>query len=657
MRVFTCIVIGMLLCSSVLAVGQKNESTTQSKSLSVTFQEPSIIDNEQTVSIGMQGAPACLYQAGKPVLPMYTTTWELPFGSIIKDIYLDTTPIQTALLSKRITSAPYPVIGDTAPKYDQNYIDTKLYSSSEFYPTEWFSYSTGGGLNNQSNHVTFVTLQVYPVRYSPATRTISYVDQIDITVTYTSPEQSPFPTNSIYDLVIITPALFVLPLKRLAEHKNSIGIRTQIKTLESIDREYNGADKPEEIKLFIKDAVENWGIKYVLLIGGLRSHFIGKPRDNANEGSRDWYLPVRYSNLWDEGDLYDPGFICDLYFADLYDSQGDFCNWDSGGDGIYGGWSGNPSLSSPPDYVTDQIDFYPDVYVGRLPCRNIREVSNMVNKIITYEKTPADPTWFQNVVAVSGDPYDDSGTDYNEGELVTEKALTYLPGYQYQRLYASNKDSNPLSTPLTSNIIREINKGCGFLFFDGHGSPVWWDTYWPGEFTTLIRRGGLSYFDIYKIHNADQLPICVIGGCHCCQFNVSVLSTLTDIRNTHSMWTFGVPLPECLGWALTMKSNGGAIATIGSTGLGYEASGDVGDLNGDALNEPDCVEALGGYLQSQFFKSYGLGYTSNLGDTWGNAICGYLAAYPGMKNRSDAKTIEQWVLLGDPSLMIGGYGQ
>ena len=31
--------------------------------------------------------------------------------------------------------------------------------------------------------------------------------------------------------------------------------------------------------------------------------------------------------------------------------------------------------------------------------------------------------------------------------------------------------------------------------------------------------------------------------------------------------------------------------------------------------------------------------------------------YPGMENISDAKTIEQWVLFGDPSLKIGGYSQ
>jgi len=123
------------------------------------------------------------------------------------------------------------------------------------------------------------------------------------------------------------------------------------------------------------------------------------------------------------------------------------------------------------------------------------------------------------------------------------------------------------------------------------------------------------------------------------------------------MWSNGAPIPECLGWSLTVKPRCGAIATIGNTALGYEAGGEVGDLNGDGLNEPDCVEALCGYLETQFFKAYGVDHIDILGKTWCNAINGYLSIYPGMKNISDAKTIEQWLLFGDPSLKIGGYTQ
>jgi hypothetical protein len=653
MRVFPIIVVGFVLMSSITVIGVQKKEQKLQDSFSLMFQEPCLVDDDVYVGVTMQGAPACIYHTGKPVLPMYTTTMQLPFGSIIQNVNISFNEVHTMVLPKKIRPAPYPLIeGQTAAvSYS---VDDVVYGSSEFYPDQWITYSMGGGLNEYSTHVTFLTLQVTPVRYSPGMDTLHYLNSCRITVTYEPPTSSPFPITATYNLVIIAPPQFVRPLQRLADHKNMLGVRTVITSLSDIYRDYAGNDRPEQIKYFIKNAVETWGVTYVLLVGGLKSHLAGKPRDDVNEGTRDWYLPVRYTNLWDFNTTFDPGFISDLYYADLYNANGSFCSWDSGSDGIYGGWS-NPQRLGPPNYPTDQIDFYPDVYLGRLPCRNLFEVISIVNKIITYEEKPADPSWFKKVVAVGGDPYDDIGTNYIEGELVSEKALSYLPGFQQQKLYASNRESNPDFTPIATNIIREISAGCGFLFFDGHGSPAWWNTFWPGDFNALIQKGGLSIYQFSQLNNDDKLPICIVGGCHCSLFNVSLFNTIRDRQNAQMMWSFGLPIPECWSWALTVKPRGGAIATIGSTGLGYEAGGEVGDLNGDGLNEPDCVEALGGYLETQFFKAYGVNHTEILGNTWGAAMNSYLNIYPGMQNRSDAKTIEQWVLFGDPSLKIGGY--
>jgi hypothetical protein len=384
------------------------------------------------------------------------------------------------------------------------------------------------------------------------------------------------------------------------------------------------------------------------------------PRDNLNKGAQDWYIPVRYSNLWDNLSVYDPGFISDLYYADIYDAEGNFCSWDSNGDGVYGSWSNPPydaGLEPRPlrEEENDIIDFYPDICLGRLACRNIGEVRICTKKIINYEKTEADPSWFKRVVAIGGDPYDDTGTDYLEGELVCNKAVSFLSDFEKVKLYASNKNINPYYTPLKPNILREISAGCGFLLFDGHGTPGSWNTFWPHDFRRLIFRGGIKIWDFPRLTNNNKLPVCVIGGCHCSQFNVSLLTTITDWDNSHYMWSQGRPIPECFGWWLTRKIGGGAIATIGSTGLGYEDGGEKGDLDGDGINEPDCVEALGGYLERQFFKAYAEENLDILGKTWATAITQFLDTFPGMDNQSAAKTVEQWALLGDPSLKIGGY--
>ncbi len=595
-----------------------------------------------------------MYEPGKPVLPLFTTTLQLPFGSLIRDVTIHVGDVNIKILQKKITPAPYPVIEGVSVVPSESSSNTKFYESMDFYPLQWMTYVTGGGLNQSGSRVTFLTVRVFPLRYCSGTDTLLYFNSCQISISYMQPTQSPFSSIVTNDLVIICPRQFIRPLERLADHKNSLGICTKIVTLDEIYNQYSGFDRPEQIKYFIKDAVENWGTSYVLLVGGLKSHLVGKPRDNINTGTRDWYVPVRYSNIWDLGSVYDPGFISDLYYADIYDGSGQFCSWDSWNDGVYGGWA-NPATIGDPFYPTDEIDFYPDIYLGRLPCRNIFEVRTMVRKIIAYEMKSADQTWFNKMVVVGGDPYDDQGTNYAEGELIGEKALSYMSGFEQLKLFASYRNTNPELTPITHNIVREINKGCGFLFFDGHGGPSWWNTFWLGEFEALIKNGGITVYQFPQLQNWRALPVCIIGGCHINQFNVSLMLTMSDWRNAHFMWSNGAPIPECWGWSLTVKPTGGTIATIGNTALGYEAGGEVGDLDGDTLNEPDCVEALCGYLETQFFKQYGKNHIDILGKLWCNALREYLQIYPGMENLSDAKTIEQWVLFGDPSLRIGGY--
>ena len=79
-----------------------------------------------------------------------------------------------------------------------------------------------------------------------------------------------------------------------------------------------------------------------------------------------------------------------------------------------------------------------------------------------------------------------------------------------------------------------------------------------------------------------------------------------------------------------------------------------GDIDGDGIDDPDCCERLDGYIQLQFFKTYREGF-SILGEVHAGAIIKFLDTFPGMKDRSDCKTVQQWILLGDPSLKIGGY--
>jgi len=644
-------VAGLLLINSFAVIGmvKRKAAGANQESINLQFSVPTItektIDKTTFVLLNNGGsANAQLYHAGQPILPMYEKTLSFPFGTNIINVEFTPQEVKTIMLQHKILPAPQPIIPDIQNSVTQYIIDQIIYNSDNLFPDNWVSYYPKGGLDSNGNHVTLLTIETYPARYNPATNTVNYVENGVLTITYQVSTQPITFGSGESDLVIIAPSQFSNELQKLVDEKNSHGISTALKMTDDIYSEFSGVDKPEQIKYFIKSAVNN-GTKYIMLVGGMDSFITGTPRDDTNQGSKDWLVPVRYTNLRDSGDVYDPGYISDLYYADIYDSQGHFSSWDSNHDGIFAKWYGMSK---------DIIDLVPDVAVGRLTCRNKIELGIMINKIINYEKQPAASSWFNNMILVGGDSFNDTPTNIYEGEYTTTYTYEhYMSKFTPVKLYASYKDTDPQHTPTPTNIVREISAGAGNLLFDGHGNPMVWDTHWPDIFNWV---GGINIYKFMKLSNGEKLPVCVVGGCHNSMFNVTLLSTMADDQqNTHHTWCYGSPCPESWSEWLTRKNGGGSIATLGNTGLGYGTVGENGDLDGDGVNDPDCVEALGGYLERMFYKSYDESSTKILGDIWSGTITKYLTTFPGMADQVDCKTVEEWPLIGDPTLKIGGY--
>ncbi len=640
------VALNLLVGSAGAMLVSHDETTHTTLEKNVMFSQPQAHIQDLYMLLTVDNANSWVKQPGKPQLPAYQETFMLPFNSRIDSIDVQLFGKTTRSLSYKImpASQPQPLIQKNVADEELYQEDQSAYSSSEMYPTEPYSYSLGVGRHN-SQRMLFVTITCNFVQYAPALNLLSSYDQVKMTIQYHPPQEKPSSYDETYDMVIITPEEFQEQLQPLVDHKNQYGVETTVKTTEDIYAEYQGRDKPEQIKYFIKDALETWNISYVLLVGGMKSIIHADPRDDANQGTNGWLLPVRYTNLYDGGGVQDPGYISDLYYADIYkieDNETVFDTWDSNEDNIFAFWKMFGEK--------DVIDMWPDVYIGRLACRNKFEVNIMVNKIITYETSTYDEEWFNTMVVIGGDTFDDvSTTNYYEGEVETQKQLDYMSGFEPVKIWCSNRESDGL-VPVPRDIIKTVSQGCGFLSFAGHGSPERWNTYWCEDFES-DRAKGLWYYNMPFFRNKGKYPVCVIGGCHNSQFNVTALGFLFG-----TPWVYG-PCPESFSWLLARNINGGAIATLGNTGLGYGTVGNSGDLDGDGEDEPDCIEALGGYLETQFFKAYGVDGITVLGDTWGAAIENYLSVYPAMSDKIDCKTVQQWVLLGDPSLQIGGYAQ
>jgi peptidase C25-like protein len=826
-KITTIFIFGLLLASSISVAGlsyrpQEMEIIQYSKNLPRIESMKISSYKTEFLSLELEGVSTYISKPGEPNLPKIVHAFELPFG--VKDI--DVSVQLSSFHEKRISGKIRPgseLIPLTSYEYTsinkESSIKQSIYQTTEYYPNFYYSFDTTCGINEENKPTTFVTIDLYPVQYSPLLEKISYAEEADISITYTNPTNNIFPITATNDLVVIAPEVFSDALSPLIDHKNNYGVNTFLKTTEEIFDEYNGFDKPEQIKYFIKDAKENLGITYVLIVGGLNSIIDAKPRDDINQGWTDWYVPVRYTNLFDDpafplaSDLHDPGIISDLYYADLYREGGEFESWDPNGDGIYAAWD-KPGVPDDED-----LDFVPDVYLGRLACRSIDEVNTVVQKIINYESSPQDQSWFKKMIVVSGDgfldqtdlnilwdtneletgtytiyaqsfvpsgesgpieeitvtvdhaqqtqltfnhddhlrvtgfpgepiaeictvsegdvlgssdfyytpteseaycnefyywanmsysdgvltirgksydpkPYgnissihvwikDESDTMvlsewrndtemYYEGEWTTgEKALLgrggalyYMPDdFQKEILWGSNgKFTGP------EDIIESVSEGCGFLFFSGHGSPNVWTDQYPGipgnrgyggipgiQVTTLKPWPpffDLPLFPLDTLSNAEKLPVAIVGGCHNSQFNVSMVRGLLDIMHYFfpsfpplSMWCHGYPVPETFSWRLVRNPNGGAIASIGNTGLGYGMPGkELTTGGGDS------------WITIEFFKQYGSEGHDILGQAYGETLKNYVQTFDMTDlPAGHPKTIEQWVLLGDPTLKLGGY--
>lgn len=412
-----------------------------------------------------------------------------------------------------------------------------------------------------------------------------------------------------YDMIIIAPSSYSSALESFIQHKNNRGIVTTFVSVNDIYSGTQGRDNQEKIKYFIKDAIESWGITHVLFVGAYNQ------------------VPVRYCYNNDEYSNYpEPKFISDLYYADIYDENGDFSSWDNNNNEYYGEWDGVMAQDKP-------INLTPDVCLGRLPCKNTGEISAVVNKIKNYENQLADPSWFKRLVVAGGDTY--QKFEGYEGEQYNQMAIDLMDGFTPVKLWGSNGKL----TEKGWELIKEINQGCGFLYLSGHGSPKTWSTKTPSG--TWI--GDFSQFKMFFLFNRNKLPVCLVGGCHNSQFDTNIWNLLKNFREAwyHSTW-----LPKCWSWQLLSRSSGGSIATIGATGLGWYSC----EFDGGGVD----------WLNIQFFREY-----SNdekiIGKIWKNSLTEYMNTYTidwdtpsGGDHSLRVKTVQEWALLGDPSLTIGG---
>jgi hypothetical protein len=469
------------------------------------FNNPLISKSGNYSVISFQGA-VNFGETGKATLPFLPVNLLLPPGEIASSISIEfddqvTIPGEFELLPRQEVRP----LSDTVSHAWK--VDYSFYRSSRSYPSE-LSYRVETQFYNGCG----IALSAFtPLRYLPVRNEVSYYRRVTVTIqTAPDPEstvhmlnffqaagkatylqslvQNPgmvsdyYPGRDLrtadYDYLIITPNQYLSEFDTLAEFYRPRGIRTKLKSTESIASTIIGADLQEKIRKYIIMEYQAHGIEYVL-IGG----------DAELVPYRGFYCHV-YSDI----EYSDFGIPADLYYSALDGT------WNTDGDNKWG--------------EPGEDDLYPELGIGRMTFGDTVELHNMLHKTILYQANPVEGEMTRPLLAgeyLYNQPWT-WGSDY----------LRLLVGYRTDNGYTTQgiPPSHPRDTLYDEcaswpkdTLRAHINSGRPWLHHVGHSNYTYAMKLYDYEITNanFAQANGVN-------HN---YTIVYTHGCNCGGFDVN----------------------------------------------------------------------------------------------------------------------------------------
>jgi hypothetical protein len=394
---------------------------------------------------------AAMHQVtGAPVVPVAVFNVLVPANATVTDMRV-LSATEQALDGKFVLlpgQEPRPIsyqgeIAFTEP-------DNLIYNSGTVYPEKLVDYSSTGTKSGYR----IASFGVFPLRYTPLENKLSLVTEITIEINYTesSAQQITEKQKQIFsqavqtlvtnpedlnrfapmtsaaddyeiDCIIITNDALAGDFTPLVAWHNQKGFRTEVKSTSVISSSYAGRDLQEKIRNFIIDYFNNRGLKWVIL-GGDHA-IIPSRRARSVVGTSTGNIPS------------------DLYYADLQWS------WDGNNNSIFG------------EAGYDTVDFFADVFLGRMSVDNSTEIANFINKIFIYEKNP-DTTYLKKVLLPAAYLW----SNYNS-MLSQDSIANITPAGWFDCLI--NQGQNDA---LRYQVRDSLNSGYALAHLVGHGDDV-----------------------------------------------------------------------------------------------------------------------------------------------------------------------------------------
>ena len=227
------------------------------------------------------------------------------------------------------------------------------------------------------------------------------------------PASAQVPSGS-YKWVAITRQDWVSIVQPLADVRTSKGLPAYVASVEWIYANFPGSDKPEQIRNFMKQAYDSWGVQYLLIAGDILA------------------VPTHYEYYKDYR-KFDADF-----FAEFYVNH------------------------RPTDWYYGCFDKPEVVAVGRMPAMNATDLQVMVQKTVSYETNPPEGDWRRTAINAYADEF------FSESENVRENLLGFN---QIQYVMHLDKIENPDGSWYFADqgLASLINNGASIIFVNAHG--------------------------------------------------------------------------------------------------------------------------------------------------------------------------------------------
>lgn len=217
--------------------------------------------------------------------------------------------------------------------------------------------------------------------------------------------------------------------------------------------------------------------------------------ENFNDGVANGFTeaPTMDERWWN---------VSDLYYADLYKTDGSFDSWDSNNNKLYGEIEFKIANYNPTAVINnDNIDFVPDIAVGRIPASTKSQVRTYVNRVIYYEMvTQKTDSWFKKTILLEGS---NSGSDNNDdiADFLQDQGFTVINHHW------SNGLENLSDSQKRDLVVNYINQGAGLINYIGHGNYNEWSCL---KFSSNEVDNSLQ--------NSEKLPIITAAACYTGKF-------------------------------------------------------------------------------------------------------------------------------------------